>query len=63
MILPPDTNPMQGSTATFFYQDPPDRPGLHRDILIFRAWAHKLLGELTIRTTPSPRGRGPTSRA
>lgn len=47
MILPPDTNPKQGSTATSFYQDPPDRPGLHRDI--FLAWAHKLLGELTIR--------------
>ena len=31
--------------STPFYQDPPDQPGLHRDV--FKAWAHKLLGELT----------------
>ena len=48
MILPPDTTPMQGDAAisTPFYQDPSSQPGLHRDI--FRAWAHKLLGELTV---------------
>ena len=48
MILPPDTTPMQGDAAisTPFYQDPPGQPGLHRDL--FRAWAHKLLGELTV---------------
>jgi hypothetical protein len=39
MILPPDDN--EGRP---FYQDPPDRPGMHRDM--FKAWAHTILGEL-----------------
>ena len=39
MILPPDT------VSGAFYLDPPDQPGLHRDL--FKTWARKLLGELT----------------
>lgn len=39
MILPPDD--AQGNC---FYQDPPGRSGMHRDL--FKVWAHKLVGEL-----------------
>ena len=39
MILPPDDN--EGRP---FYQDPSDKPGMHRDL--FKAWALKVLGEL-----------------
>ena len=39
MILPPDT------VSGPFYLDPPDQPGLHRDL--FKTWGRKLLGELT----------------
>ena len=41
IILPPDD-----SSGTAFYQDPPDRPGMHRDM--FQAWAHKVVGELVV---------------
>ena len=39
IVLPPDDK-----NQTPFYVDPPDRPGMHRDL--FKAWAHKMLGEL-----------------
>ena len=41
-ILPPDDD--QG---TPFYVDPPDRPGMHRDL--FQAWGRKVVGELHAR--------------
>ena len=38
-ILPPDDE-----NGVPFYVDPPDRPGMHRDL--FRAWGNKVCGEL-----------------
>ena len=39
MILPPDDK-----DGVPFYQDPSDRPGMHRDL--FKTWGCKLIGEL-----------------
>lgn len=47
VVLPPDTEGQEGVSVPF-YVDPPNRPGLHRDI--FRAHAQKMLGGLLTST-------------
>ena len=44
-ILPPDD-----ADGVAFYADPPDQPGLHRDLL--KTWGRRVAGELSIRGLP-----------
>ena len=50
IILPPDD-----ATGVPFYLDPPDRPGLHRDL--FKTWARQVAGELLTRGFPMSRAQ------
>ena len=47
VIMPPDTeDPLVAGKTIPFYRDPPDRPGLHRDL--FAAHSGQLLGKMLL---------------
>ena len=48
IVLPPDD-----AQGTPFYVDPPNQPGLHRDL--FKTWARRVAGELTLKGFPMSR--------